>query len=43
LKQVRFGLTEVFGIGFSNAKKLCNFLNIPPKAKISDLTDVQKN
>jgi small subunit ribosomal protein S13 len=41
-KKVRFGLTEVFGIGLSTANKLCNLLNIPPTITISELTETQK-
>jgi small subunit ribosomal protein S13 len=41
-KKVRFALTYIFGIGFSNAHKLCNFLNIPQTIKIFELTEIQK-
>ena len=40
-KKVRIGLTEIFGIGISNAKKLCYALNIPQALKISELTENQ--
>ena len=40
-KKVRFGLTEIFGIGTSRAYFLCNALNIPLSLKISELTESQ--
>jgi len=41
-KTVPYGLTKIFGIGLTNAKKICMYLNIPNKIKISDLTETQK-
>ena len=41
-KKVRFGLKEIFGIGISNATKVCQALNIPPTITISELTEIQK-
>jgi small subunit ribosomal protein S13 len=41
-KKVRYALTDIFGIGFSSANKICNLLEIPLSVKISDLTDLQK-
>lgn len=41
-KKVRYALTTIFGIGFSNANKICNFLNIPQTVKVSELTEFQK-
>ena len=40
-KQVRYGLTEIYGIGYSNANKICNCYNIPFSLKIADLTEEQ--
>ena len=42
-KKVRYALTNIFGIGFSNANKMCNFLNIPKTVKVSELTEFQKS
>jgi len=41
-KKVRYALTTIFGIGFANADKICNQLNIPKTVKISELTEIQK-
>jgi len=41
-KKVRYGLTEIFGIGYANSNKMCNLLNIPLSLKINDLTEIQK-
>lgn len=41
-KKVRYGLTQIFGIGYSNANKLCNFLSIPQTLTIGELTELQK-
>jgi small subunit ribosomal protein S13 len=41
-KKIRYALTNIFGIGFASANKICNILNIPNTVKISDLTEVQK-
>jgi small subunit ribosomal protein S13 len=40
-KKVRYALTEIFGIGFSSANKMCNLLDIPLNLKIADLTENQ--
>jgi small subunit ribosomal protein S13 len=41
-KKVRYGLTEIFGIGYANANKMCNLFDIPLNLKIGDLTEIQK-
>lgn len=41
-KKVRYGLKEVFGIGLSNANRICKDLSIPPTITISELTEIQK-
>ena len=38
-KQVQYGLTYIFGIGFTTAKKICTLLEIDPARKGKDLTD----
>lgn len=40
-KKVRYALTDIFGIGYSSAHKVCNLLNIPHSVKISELTELQ--
>jgi small subunit ribosomal protein S13 len=42
-KKIRFALTEVFGIGFSSANKMCNDLSIPLNAKVSGLSEDTQN
>lgn len=42
-KKVRYALTNIFGIGFANADKMCNVLNIPKTVKVSELTESQKS
>lgn len=41
-KKVPFALTKIFGIGISNAKKICIALNIPLTLCIFELTEFQK-
>lgn len=41
-KIVRYGLTEIFGIGITSATLICKNLSIPLKLKIKDLTENQK-
>jgi len=41
-KKIRNALTTIFGIGFSNANRICNFLNIPQNVKTFELTETQK-
>ena len=41
-KQIRYALTEIFGIGFSISNKMCNLLNIPLKLKTKELTENQQ-
>jgi small subunit ribosomal protein S13 len=41
-KKVRYALTTIFGIGISNATKICNKLNIPTTINVSELTEYQR-
>ena len=41
-KLVRYGLKEIFGIGLTYSKKICDYLNIPNKLRVSELTEIQK-
>ena len=41
-KKVRYALTTLYGIGYANANKICNVLNIPLTITISELTEFQK-
>lgn len=41
-KKIRYSLTTIFGIGYSNANKICNSLNIPHTTTLLDLTEFQK-
>jgi len=38
-KRLEIGLTYIFGIGASSAKKICRQLELDPNEKIRDLTD----
>ena len=40
-KQLEFGLTSIFGVGRTTAKKLCATLGMDLSMKIRDLTEVQ--
>jgi small subunit ribosomal protein S13 len=40
-KQVIIGLTAIYGIGRSRAKKICQNVAIPPETKVKDLKDTQ--
>ncbi|MCP5022459.1 MAG: 30S ribosomal protein S13 [bacterium] len=40
-KQLEFGLTAIFGVGRTTAKKLCNTLGMETTMKVRDLTEVQ--
>ncbi|MDF1837472.1 MAG: 30S ribosomal protein S13 [Planctomycetota bacterium] len=40
-KQLEFGLTSIFGVGRTTAKKLCTTLGLDTSMKIRDLTEVQ--
>ncbi len=40
-KQLEFGLTAIFGVGRTTAKKLCTTLGMDTSMKIRDLTEVQ--
>ena len=40
-KQLEFGLTSIFGVGRTTAKKLCATLGMELNMKIRDLTEVQ--
>jgi small subunit ribosomal protein S13 len=41
-KKVEYALKLIFGVGISNAKKICHLLNIPKTVTISELTEQQK-
>jgi len=41
-KRIDFALTKIFGIGISNAQKICKFLNIPYTITTQELTELQK-
>jgi small subunit ribosomal protein S13 len=41
-KRIDFALTKIFGIGISNAKQICKFLNIPNNVLTQELTELQK-
>ena len=41
-KKICYALTDLFGIGHSNVKKICLQLNFPTTLKIADLTEIQK-
>ena len=40
-KVVHIGLTYIFGIGSTTAKKICNEVGIPDNLRVKDLTDSQ--
>lgn len=40
-KHIVIGLTSIYGIGRSIAKKLCENAKIDPQTKVKDLTDAQ--
>ncbi len=40
-KHVVIGLTAIYGVGRSRAKKICVDLDIPPQTKVKDLVDGQ--
>jgi small subunit ribosomal protein S13 len=40
-KQLEFGLTSIFGVGRTTAKKLCTSLGMESTMKVRDLTEVQ--
>ncbi len=40
-KHVVIGLTSVYGIGRSRAKKICLETGVSPQTKVKDLTDVE--
>lgn len=40
-KHVVIGLTAIYGIGRSSAKKICQNLDILPETKVKDLSDTQ--
>ena len=42
-KQLEYGLTSVFGVGHSTAKKILSDLNIDPSQRPTDLTTEQEN
>ncbi len=42
-KALYIGLTAIYGIGQSNAKKICAAVNIDPEIKVRDLTTEQEN
>lgn len=40
-KHVVIGLTEIYGIGESRSKAICQDINLDPATKVRDLTDAQ--
>lgn len=42
-KALYIGLTAIYGIGQSSAKKICAAVNIDPEMKVRDLTTEQEN
>lgn len=40
-KHIVIGLTAIYGIGRSQAKKLCGMVNVDPAKKVKDLTDAE--
>ena len=42
-KQLAYGLTSIYGIGYSRAKDILDELNISPTKKPADLTTEQEN
>lgn len=41
-KKVLFALPELYGIGFSRSRQICNELGLPPYLRVADLTDAQQ-
>ena len=42
-KALFIGLTAIYGIGQSTAKKICKAVNIDPEMKVRDVTNEQEN
>lgn len=42
-KALYIGLTAIYGIGQSTAKKICKAVNIDPEMKVRDVTNEQEN
>ncbi len=42
-KALYIGLTAIYGIGQSTAKKICKAVNLDPEMKVRDLTNEQEN
>lgn len=42
-KALFIGLTAIYGIGQSTAKKICKSVNIDPEMKVRDVTNEQEN
>lgn len=40
-KHIEIGLTAIFGIGRSTARRICDAAGIPATTKVKDLTDAQ--
>lgn len=40
-KHIVIGLTSIYGIGPSRAKKICTLTNLKPETKVRDLTEEQ--
>jgi small subunit ribosomal protein S13 len=40
-KHIVIGLTSIYGIGRSLAKKICGLANVNPATKVKDLTDAE--
>ena len=40
-KRVEIALRYIYGIGPTNAKQICERINIPPKRRVNELTDAE--
>jgi small subunit ribosomal protein S13 len=41
-KKVLYALPELYGIGLTTSRQICNELGLPPQLRIADLTDAQQ-
>jgi small subunit ribosomal protein S13 len=41
-KKVLYALPELYGIGLTTSRRICNELGLPPQLRIADLTDAQQ-
>ena len=42
-KQVQFGITAIYGIGLSSARKIVSLAKIDPEKKVKDITSEEEN